>query len=305
MILLLMIFSARINMPRIKFKRTVLRAAAYLEQRGYRLSAPQSGTDVVQFFKDLMPGVRCYIEFDLKSFPSLDTREFDVILWRVSDFQRDALQYQRLNISLSNLVKYVYGREEVSANPYWEFNDEKSLYDQVTHTQRLLIEYGIGWLEDPLSLDPWRIPAEERDAFRNILTTVVAEELGSMGYVTKYVADIDFPVFVKPLDNGLKAVIEIIQTRRLNPSRFEISVKLHRKLTENPYKDLVPNCEGWLSSRLEVLLEDRFDKDASAGREETWQYSEHEELRRRMQNMLAKIKNYAIPWLEDPTSQNP
>lgn len=294
-------------MPRIKFKRTVLKAAVYLEQRGYRLSEPQPGTDVVQFYKDLLPGIHCYIEFDLKSWPFLDTREFDVVLWRtrLPDYQMDAVQYQRLNIGLFDLMRYVYGREEVSGGNYWEFNDEKSLYDQVIRAQQLLIEYGIRWLEDSMSSDPWQIPAAERDAFHNLLTTVVAKELEPLGYETKYITDVDVPMFIKPRGDGLKAIIEFVQTRRLNPSQFEIGVKLHRKLTENPYKDLVPNCEGWLSSRLDVLLKDRFDKDAPSGREETWQYSEHEELRRKMQNILAKIKVYAIPWLEDLRSKNP
>lgn len=310
-------------MSKIRFKRTVLRAASALMQQGYQLSAPQPASRAVQFYKKTTTGVCCYIEFDLKDWPTLTGREFDVVLLRrrLLDFPTDEIRYEGLGISLSDLMWYVYEYAEVPLVHYWEFTDEQNLYEQLIRVQSLVIDYGIRWLENPESTDPWQILPSERDAFRGMLATVVAKELEPYGYKLKNIAVVDLPLFIKPLPNGLNAIVVFRQSRVLNPSRFVINVDLQRKLVDNPYEDQIPNFPGWISNRLETLLRVQFGvtPEEAPNQEEPdkrvanqvpssqafhWQYTEQSELQKCITDILDKLKRYALPWLDDPDSRD-
>lgn len=316
-------------MFKVKFKRTVLRATSALVQQGYQLSEPQPASDIVRFCKRPAAGVSCCIDFQLLHHFIPPARRFNVLLsrMRLPELSKEESRYLPLAIDLPNLMWFVHGLQAVPVGRCWEFTDEQSLLDQLTHAQSLLIDYAIGWLEDPLTSDPWQIPAVEREAFRNILTTVVAKELKPQGYELRNMAVVDLPLFVKRLHDDLNGIIEFKQARLLNPPRLAINVELHRKVGDNPYEDQVPRYRGWLSTRLDTLLWLGFGVDPiesvdwrTSYREEgdkstlnkvssppvlPWQYTEYAELQRLMENLLDKIKLYAIPWLEDPTSRNP
>lgn len=316
-------------MFKVKFKQTVLRATSALVQQGYQLSEHQPASDIVRFCKEPAADVSCCIDFQLLHHLIPPARRFNVLVSRIRlpEFSQEESRYSPLAIDLPNLMWFVYGLQVVPVGRCWEFTDEQSLLDQLTHAQSMVMDYVISWLEDPLSLDPGRVTIAERDAFRDILTTVVAKELEPQGYELRNMAAFDLPVFVKHLHNDLNATIEFKQARLLNPPRFAINVELYRKIGDNPDEDQIPRYRGWLSTHLDTLLWFGFGVDPTESvdwrtsyREEgdksalnrvssppviPWQYTEYAELQRLIENLLDKIKFYAIPWLENPESKNP
>jgi hypothetical protein len=307
-------------MSKIKFKQTVLRATSELVQQGFQPSKPQPASRAVQFYRKLATGVCCYIDFDLKDWPTPIGREFDVILRRrrMENFPTDEIHFEPLGSVLSDLMRYVYGREDVPLNKYWNFHDEESLYQQVTQVQSLLIDYAIGWLIDPLTSDPWRTPPAEQDAFRRVLKIDVMPALQAHGYELHDMTVTDFPLFIKHLQKGLNAIIEFRQSRLLDLSGYRIDVILYRKFGEDPYVAQPPNYHGWLETRLENLLRSTVDFEPSNENDRKyfmdralaqviipWRYVEYTDLQKQMKDILEKLKRYAIPWLENSESENP
>ena len=120
--------------------------------------------------------------------------------------------------------------------------------------------------------------------------------------------------------------LEFDQVRVLNPSRFVLSVRLHRKLVDNPYEDQIPSFPGWISNQLDTVLRLKFGlvpveianweipkqnradqhdmaQDSSSW-ESPWQYTEQSGLQRCITDILDKLKHYALPWLEDQNSKD-
>ena len=102
-----------------------------------------------------MPGILCRIDFQLMQHFVPPVREFKVLLSRLKlpDFVADETGYSPLTMDLPGLMSLVYKRNIVPPGKYWEFTDERGLEEQLAHVQSLLMDYGIPWLEDPLSKD--------------------------------------------------------------------------------------------------------------------------------------------------------
>ncbi len=117
-------------MSKIKFKRTVLRAATILQEQGYQPSERHPAPDIVQFYKELTPGVRCEIEFDLKSHFIRPKRNFSVNMLRsrLPSFPPDESRYAWLNLTLENFMWFAYKIEAPLGG--WEFEDETGLHAQ-------------------------------------------------------------------------------------------------------------------------------------------------------------------------------
>lgn len=110
----------------------------------------------VELGKLPVPGVLCLIRFQL-IFPP-DIHKFQVILIRrrLEDFPIKEVSFKPLYLDLRNLMFGLYNINIFPPKQYdWEFRDKESLLKQVAHAQPLIIEYGIKWLEDPLSNVEW------------------------------------------------------------------------------------------------------------------------------------------------------
>jgi len=318
-------------MTRIRFKDTVLRESTILRQANYLPSEQHPAPIIVQFQKEIATGVLCKIWFQLLRYAGPlygPERDFKIVLLRtrLPNFPLGESRYADLNITLSNLMWFKYKIEVGPTGRYWEFTNTESLRGQLIRAQGYLRDYAIEWFEDPLSQDLWVIPAADRDAFRTVLTTIVAIELEPYGYRPQSVVGFDLPIFVKPLPNGLNALVEFKQVHILNPSRFEISVGIHRKRGNDPYEDQFVNYPGRISNELAMFMHfnfgvglsivtdpDNFSQteiDSSVGDQDSsseiqyWQYTEEYGLQRCIADILDKLKRYALPWLEDLNSRN-
>ena len=145
------------KMSRIRFKRAVLQTMTLLTELGYQPIKSGHESGIVEFWKDLTEGVRCEIEFQLRQFYEAHVRIFTVGLYRIRlpSFPQDDPRFARLAIDLPNLMWFIYKTDSAPSHSGWEFTDESTLGEQLLHAQNLLIEYGIKWLEDPLSTETW------------------------------------------------------------------------------------------------------------------------------------------------------
>ena len=140
-------------MPRIRFKRTVLHSLSELVNRGYRFAEGRD-SHIIEFRKILTPSVYAQVEFQLYQIFIAPTREFNVNLLRIRlpSFPEIESRYTTLNVGLYQLMKIMYEQDIFPADTFgWEFTDESSLQERLAYAQTLVIDYGIKWLEDPLS----------------------------------------------------------------------------------------------------------------------------------------------------------
>ncbi len=318
-------------MARIKFKDTVLRESTILRQASYQPSEPHPAPNIVQFHKEIATGVLCKIEFQLLRYAGPlygPQRDFEVRLSRarLPNFPTGESRYAALSIDLPNLMWFKYEIKVGPTGRYWEFTGTEGLRGELLRAQVFLRDYGIKWLEDPLTQDLWAIPSSDRDAFRAMLSTIVTTELEPHGYNPQSIEGFDLPVFVKSLPNGLYAILEFTQVRILNPSRFVIDVGLYRKLVDTPYEDQPANFPGCIDNRLTNLLRFNFsispsgivdpgklsqttidnpvDEQDTSSEMNYWAYTEQLGLQRCIVDILDKLKRYALPWLENPRSRN-
>lgn len=142
-------------MSKIKFRDTILRSTSFLILQGYQIYEPDPVAFVVRFKKEPVPGILCQINFQLMQHFIPPVRAFNVPLSRLKlpNSVADETSYSPLTIDLPSLMRLVYGRDITPPGKYWEFIHEQSLRDQLADVQSLLMDYGIPWLEDPLSKD--------------------------------------------------------------------------------------------------------------------------------------------------------
>jgi len=142
-------------MPIPYFERAVRQASVPLVQLGYQF---QEGPhpDLTDFWKTISAGVNCGIRFQLLESPSLvQLFQISVIRRRLQNFSEEE-RYSPLYLPLLNLVEGLYKVSVFPAGKFaWEFTDEPSLLGQLAKVQVLVINYGIKWLEDPLSNIEW------------------------------------------------------------------------------------------------------------------------------------------------------
>lgn len=313
-------------MTKIKFKDTVLRESTILRQAGYQPSEQHPAPIIVQFEKEITTGVLCKIQFQTLRYAGPlygPERDFKVLLsrTRLSNFPAGESRYATLRIGLPNLMWFKYQIEVGPTGRYWEFTDAETFREQLIRAQVFLRDYGIPWLEDPLTQNLWAIPDSDRDAFRIMLSTVVATELEAHGYKPRSIERFDLPVFVKPLPNGLYAIFEFTQIRILNPSRFVLDVGLYRRRGDNPYEDQLAHFPDCIYNRLTNLLRFNFGvgpsvtvdpgklsqtaMDSPVGDQDTsiemnyWEYTEQLGLQRCIADILDKLKQYGLSWLEN------
>ena len=317
-------------MSRIKFKAAVLRESAILKQANYQPSEQHPAPNIVQFQKEIATGVLFKIQFQLLRYAGPlygPERDFEVLLsrTRLPTFPQGESRYAALEIDLPNLMWFKHKIKVGPTGRYWEFTDTESLRGQLIRAQGFLLDYGIEWLEDPFSQDLWAVPVTDRDAFRTMLSTVVAAELELHGYKPRSIERFDLPVFVKPLPNGLYAILEFTQVRILNPSRFVLDVGLYRRPVDNPYEDQPAHYPGCIYNRLTNLLRlipgisplvivdpgklsqtainDPVGDQDTSSEMNYWEYTEQLGLQRCVADVMDKRKRYVLPWLEEPNSR--
>lgn len=146
----------RSPMDKNHFKATVQRATHKLLERGYKIQE-ESPFYTVEFQKTPVTGVFCLIGFDLFRIETVPN-EFKILLVRrrLEDFAHEDSYYKPLIIDLRNLMIGLYKMDIFPPRQYaWQFIDKNSLRKQVENAEDFIIEYGIKWLEDPMSNLDW------------------------------------------------------------------------------------------------------------------------------------------------------
>jgi hypothetical protein len=145
-------------MAKLKFKRSLLQTTSPLEEKGYQLDTKKRGIGDIDFMKFPIDGIRCEISIQLKQHFIAPVRNFDVMLFRIRtpDFSEGDPHFSPLNSSLPYLMKHVFNKEIFPEGKFfWTYTDEHTLLDEASHAVSLLVEYGIGWLDDPGSNMEW------------------------------------------------------------------------------------------------------------------------------------------------------
>ena len=143
-------------MSKINFENIVKNSALRLTELGYQIQDEPSLYSV-EFWKIPVMGVYCLIGFDLFE-SSVLPYKFKVLLIRrrLSDFTDEESRYIPLYFDVRNLMLRLHRRDIFPSNQYaWEFTDESSLTKQVLNAQSFIVEYGINWLQDPISNKNW------------------------------------------------------------------------------------------------------------------------------------------------------
>jgi hypothetical protein len=139
------------------FKQIVLQNIERLNESGYHYEE-RGIPDVVYLAKPLVSGVHCRIGFQLKWHFFSPVQRFNVWLYRTrtKDFPEENVSFLPLVINLRNLMGSVYQIQVFAPGQFfWEFTDEQSLAKQISSVEKLLLDYGIRWLEDPDSDIQW------------------------------------------------------------------------------------------------------------------------------------------------------
>ena len=141
------------------FKETILQETLFLTERGYA-PMPEASTDhSIAFLNKPAEGVRCAVEFHLKEYFSEPIREFGIYLWRdrLGNTPSNDSTYAPLMVSLHNLMWFGFGiRIFPEEKTIWEFENEQELRQEIAVARSFLLDYGLAWLEDPLSDTHWR-----------------------------------------------------------------------------------------------------------------------------------------------------
>ena len=119
----------------------------------------QSIGEILPLWKSVDTGVRFGIQYELLPHFIDPIRSFQISLIRLvqqDDSYRVNSEYTPLAIDLYNFMWGVHKREIFPPGIYeWEFSDQASLLALLEQAQSWLVEYGIPWLEDPLSNMEW------------------------------------------------------------------------------------------------------------------------------------------------------
>jgi hypothetical protein len=283
------------------------------------------------FQKPLGEGVYATIVFQRQLYEErARSYGFTVELTRgvTTDFRRWSLYDGSLAAGLGAVLWFVYKlRLYESYNHDWSASSAEECKPQLLDAFANLEKYGIPWLEDPLSRIPWEAPRVKQDEFRELILNTAAPELEQLGYQIKEIHDVKLYYFTKRLPQRLNVFIEFQQIYHMEPEWFEIDVLLQRKVEDDPHQYTGRFSDGWLDARLGKVLWHIYEvyptefNGWEAGLKEmngefvkvrvppheafTWRYHDHAGLEKQFADILDKIKKYAIPWLEDPTSQNP
>jgi hypothetical protein len=237
--------------------------------------------------------------------PGVRQAEFTINLLRVKSAAIEPHVYGgysgSLGARLSHVLWFVENVRAEGGQPdqWWTLDDLEAALDAV-------LRYGLPWLENPQASKPWEMPAQRWPEFVAAVTAIVAPELEAHGYqaaAQSLAGTFPYPYFVKPLPNGEYALIEFQSIYSLDPASFTFDVRLQRKATDNPldfsgpYNDWPAASLGQLVWRARAQPEDEA-WSVDAVKSLLWRYADRAELDDRLGEVLAAIKQIALPWLE-------
>ena len=137
------------------FKRAVNNITVELMNHGYKIQK-EPPIYSVELGKVLTVGVYCLIRFQLVHVPDISMFKVTLIRRRLENFPVEEVRYKPLYMDVLNLLLWFYKKDIFPPTQYaWKFTDEASLLKQITDAQSLVVEYGIPWLEDPMSNIEW------------------------------------------------------------------------------------------------------------------------------------------------------
>lgn len=285
-------------------------AAPALLANGYLFSAgPKANPIAFDFRKNLTADVKTVIRFQRHQ---IDNRPggygFTVELMRgkTLDFVHWEQEESGLSVRLGHLLWYHFNlRVDDQPLQWWEAANPDGLIENIQDVIDKLVAYGIPWLEDPRSRNPWSIPEQFVQQFRKIQRDIARPQLEQVGYGFRSAPGNLSPFFLKALANDLYAIIQFELYYLLDDPRLEFGVILSRKATNSPYIYTSERQEASLNTTLDLLLRVKTGIRINASRATNFNYTSAEQLAARMQEAIELIKQYAIPWLEDLSSIDP
>jgi hypothetical protein len=267
----------------------------------------REGDELFGFCKDLGDEIAVFVQFQRKD--SLSQDEFTVNLLRVKAAELQPRMYGgyagALGARLTHMLWYVHELRDYPASEYWWVSTDRSgletnLIDAVNQIEK----YGLAWVEDPNAPRPWEMPEYSADQFVEVLNQVVTPDLVRLGFrseMQRLNGNFPYPYFVKPIDDGQYGIIEFQQVYSVDPKQFNFDVRLQRKPTPDPLdfrgelRDSTNISLGLLTWQINASSLPEIQSDlAPLG----WKYATRAELIDRMSDVLAKVKQVAMPWLE-------
>jgi hypothetical protein len=211
-----------------------------------------------------------------------------------------------LGARLSHVLWFVEDVRAEGSRPdcWWTLDDLEAVLDA-------LLRYGLPWLENPQASKPWEMPAQRWPEFAAAVTAIIAPELAAHGYraaAQSLAGSFPYPYFVKPLSaaRGEYALIEFQSIYSLDPAQFTFDVRLQRKATEDPldFSGLYDEWSARAASLGQLVWRARAQPaneawSVDAVKSLLWHYADRAELDDRLREVLAAIKQIALPWLED------
>ncbi len=273
---------------------------------GYDLNL-RSGDELFGFSKDLGDQIAAFVQFQRHG--GLSNDEFTINLLRVRAAQLQPRAYGgyagALGARLTHMLWYVPELRDYPASEYWWASTDRSgLEANLIDAANQLEKYGLAWVEDPNAPRPWEMPEYPADQFVEVLNHVVAPDLVRLGFrleIHQLNGNFPYPYFVKPISNRQYGLIEFQQVYSVDPKQFDFDVRLQRAATPDPL-DFHGEQRDGTSISLGLLAwqvnESSLPETRTAIAPLWWQYATRVELIDRLGDVLNKVKQFAIPWLE-------
>lgn len=291
-----------------KFKEALLKFAAP------RLGAAGYEYDDALRDRDLMYGFRKHLGDDIHAIIFFERRQYEerpvgygftVSLVRCkttnpAQWYRGDYDYEGfLNWRLPAVLWFVYGLGNIYSynDHWWTPAREEEIEAQFADALDKLERYGIPWLEDPKSRIPG-IPDAKLAEFREALLKIVSPELQRFGYRAMDCEVYPFCFARKVFDDLTAFIVFELGGSPPDFERLQFDVVLFRNRGDEPRYDLYQGYEGALYRSLGGLLWIKCGLQIG----HFWEYSGQEELEKQLRDVVEKIKNHAIPWLEAPVS---
>ncbi|HZY43373.1 MAG TPA: hypothetical protein VFF70_01375, partial [Anaerolineae bacterium] len=252
--------------------------------------------------------IAAFVQFQRKG--GLSNDEFTVNLLRVkaADLQPRAFggYAGALGARLTHMLWYVHELRDYPASEYWWTSTDRSglevnLIDAVNQIEK----YGLAWIEDPNAPRPWEMPEYSAAQFVEVLNQVVTPDLIRLGFrseLRRLNGNFPYPYFVKPIDDRQYGIIEFQQVYSVDPKQFDFDVRLQRKATSDPLdfrgeqRDATNISLGLLVWQINASS---FPEMQAGLAPLWWKYATRAELIDRLGDVLAKVKQVAIPWFEN------
>jgi hypothetical protein len=235
---------------------------------------------------------------------------------------------------LGVLLRTVYGiHSYLEVDHWWIPSTPEKYAAEISDVLDKLEEYGIPWLENPHSKPIFALAPEEsnqrKDGIRSALQEVISGELGAYGYRLQEHANGSL-FFGKSLwkQTNVFLLFEFRRTRNDYSPQVEFDVILIRKRSDDPFSSgqtfsgeelrtslgqllwyeygVYPNkFMGWDDGYQEqqdgtmILIQKPPQKAFS------WRFASDAELRQQLKDIMSKLHEYGLPWLEKPDAKNP